>query len=140
MLLLPVVFLSCASVDKKEGRIVYTSFGASDDLLDANARRFLVNSCLWALGMEDKITDDLAVEIVGGFKPAPYTTGAFYRTGVKPAGAKLKGIENPTKSESSRVDRGLKVRPELVAELKESYQEFDRSLFKSQPKKPKKSK
>ncbi|MEM1296008.1 MAG: hypothetical protein AAGH89_11625, partial [Verrucomicrobiota bacterium] len=50
---------------KKETRVVYTSFGASEDILDENARRFLVNSCLWAGGLEEQITADLDVSFVG---------------------------------------------------------------------------
>lgn len=73
------------SGEKKDARVVYTSFGASEDLLSEDGRRFLVNACLWAVGMEKQIKPDLDVSIVGQYKPSPYTNGGFYFTGVKPA-------------------------------------------------------
>ncbi|GAB5405620.1 MAG: hypothetical protein Aurels2KO_38510 [Aureliella sp.] len=80
------------SGDKKDARVVYTSFGASEDLLSEDGRRFLVNACLWAAGMEEAIKPDQDVSIVGNYKPSPYTNGGFYFTGVKPAD--LSGLES----------------------------------------------
>ncbi|MCO8124193.1 hypothetical protein NHH03_20790 [Stieleria sp. TO1_6] len=73
------------SGETKQARVVYTSFGASEDLLDENARRFLVNACLWAGGWEDQITADLDVSLVGEYRPSPYTNTTFSYAGVKPA-------------------------------------------------------
>lgn len=73
------------SGDKKDARVVYTSFGASEDMLSEDGRRFMVNACLWAAGMEKDIKPDGDVSIVGEYKPSPYTNGGFYFTGVKPA-------------------------------------------------------
>jgi hypothetical protein len=70
---------------KKNARVVYASYGASEDLLSEGGRRFLVNAMLWSIGLEGKITADLDVSIPGKFSPSPYSSGAFYRTGVKPA-------------------------------------------------------
>lgn len=115
---------------KKEARTVYTSFGASEDLLDEDARRFLVNACLWAGGWEGQIKPDLNVSIVGGFKPSAYTSGIYYE-GVKPtdlsgwesqimpASANLGGLTNP--KSSRRIEQILKNRPYLRAELAELY-------------------
>ena len=65
---------------KKNARIVYTSFGASEDLLGADGRRFMVNACLWAGGWDDKISDDLDVSIVGGIRAqSVYDRGLFLR-------------------------------------------------------------
>jgi len=139
------------SGDKKEARIVYTSYGASEDLLDENARRFLVNASFWVSGLEDAITPDLDVSIVGGFDPVPYTAGAFAREAVKPsdlagwdsqvmpADAKMGGFdEAPTKFMAGRISRALSARPELVKELEANYPGFDISNYQAQPKKPKK--
>ncbi len=139
------------SGDKKEARIVYTSFGASEDILDEGVRHFLVNSCFWASGLEDKIQSDLNVSFVGGFTPSPYTTGAFFRVGVKPSDlagwdshvmpaiAKFGGLDEPTASQSSRIYKALQPRPELVAELVKTHPGFDRANYKLQDrKKPKK--
>lgn len=137
---------------KKEARVVYTSYGASEDLLDEDGRRFLVNACFWALGQEDKITSELNVDFVGGFRPSPYTTGAFSREGVKPADlagwdgtimpdeAKMKGLKNPDKRMISRANRVLKSRPELVEWLKETHPGFNPELFQPAPKKGKEKK
>ncbi|MEM9280587.1 MAG: ThuA domain-containing protein [Verrucomicrobiota bacterium] len=132
---------------KNEARIVYASYGASEDLLDEDARRFLINACFWAIGFEAVITPNLDVSIVGGFQPSPYTTGAFFREGVKPtdladwnsqimpAEARIGGLEEPTAFMSGRIDRALTPRPELVKELEATYPGFNRSLYQPQPKK-----
>ena len=118
---------------KKEARVVYTSFGASEDVLDENARRFLINSSFWALGLEDKITADLNAVIVGKFQPAPYTTGSFYRTGVKPsdlagwdsqvmpANAKYAGFEGKVNPRAMNV---LKNRPHVLKNIQRLHPNF----------------
>ena len=113
---------------KKNARVVYTSFGASEDLLSEDGRRFLTNACLWAGGWEDSIQSDLNVSIVGTFKPSAYTSG-LYHSGVKPEdlsgwdsqimpqGSKLKGADNP--KFTKRMARILKHRPQLQKQLSE---------------------
>ena len=122
------------SGEKKDGRVVYASFGASEDMLDEDARRFYVNACLWAGGWEAAIKPDLDVSIVGQYNPSPYTTGAFFYEGVKPldlAGfdsavypkeAPLGGLDNPKKAK--KLKGTLKNRPELLAELAAKYPEL----------------
>lgn len=117
------------SGETKDARVVYTSFGASEDLFDESARRFLVNACFWASALEEAIESDLNVSFVGDFNPSPYTTGAFFRMGVKPADlagwdsevmpadSKHGGLEGDSKKVRSRADRVLKVRPELAKAL-----------------------
>jgi len=110
---------------KKDARVVYTSIGASEDFLDANSRRFLINSCLWSIGMEDEIKADLNVDIVGGFKPSAYATNALNRLGVKPAD--LVGFDSMIMPEDAKfgdltfksVRRALAVRPELFKKVQE---------------------
>lgn len=118
---------------KKDARVVYASFGASEDIADEGARRFLVNSSLWALGLEDNIKPDLDISFVGGYNPSPYTTGAFYRLGVKPSDlagwessvmpldAKLKGLDQPNEKSKRRIHNVLKNRPEIVEKLKAAH-------------------
>lgn len=125
------------SGEKKEARVVYTSIGASEDVLDEEARRFLINSCFWAAGIEDQITPDLDVSIVGGFEPSPYTNGTFVRAGVKPSDlagwdsqimpetAEFIGFAGSPESVNPRIFRVLENRPELLAELKEKYPDLD---------------
>ena len=119
------------SGDKKNARIVYASFGASEDMLDENARRFYVNACLWAIGMEESIKADLDVSIVGGYAPSPYSSNAYYYEGVKPldlagwdsrimpADAKLGGLDDPKMAK--KLKGPLANRPELRKKLAEKY-------------------
>ncbi|MFK8111178.1 MAG: hypothetical protein AB8B91_03210 [Rubripirellula sp.] len=122
------------SGEKKNARVVYTSMGASEDLLDQGARRFFVNACLWAASMESSIQPDLDVSIVGTYSPSPYTNGAYFYEGVKPldlAGwdsgvmpqdAKLAGVDSLNHAAKHR--RVLSNRPELKAKLAKTYPEL----------------
>ena len=137
---------------KKNARIVYTSYGASEDILDEDGRRFLVNSCFWAIGMAGKIKGDLNVAFVGEFNPSPYTTGAFFRTEVKPSDlagwdsavmpldSKMGGLDNPSQFMSSRIDRALQHRPYVVKHLEENHPGFDRSNYQPAPPRKRKKK
>ncbi|MGJ8722912.1 MAG: ThuA domain-containing protein [Roseibacillus sp.] len=78
-------FYMAPSGEKKEARVVYVPFGASEDILDEDARRFFINACLWSMGMEKDITATLEAGIVGSFNPSPYSTGSLFFEGVKPA-------------------------------------------------------
>ncbi|MGJ8695563.1 MAG: ThuA domain-containing protein [Verrucomicrobiaceae bacterium] len=130
---------------KKDARVVYTSFGASEDLADENARRFLVNSTFWALGLEDSIKPDLNVSFVGGYNPSPYTTGAFFRLNVKPSdltgwdssvmpvGSKLSGLDTNNKKMKSRIYSVLSPRPAIVEQIKKSDPDFNLEDYKPTP-------
>ena len=112
---------------KKDTRVVYTSIGASEDFLDPTARRFLINACLWAVGMEKSITADLNVDLVGGFEPSAYSTGALHRLNVKPSDlagfdsnimpkdAKFAGI---SATPNKRINRPLQIRPKLLERVR----------------------
>ena len=125
-------FYVAPSGTKKTARTAYFSFGASEDLLDEDCRRLLVNSILWAGNWEADIKPDLNVDIVGGFNPSPYMTGGFYYQGVKPADLAawdsevmtgiLAGTDDPKKA--ARAARILKNRPKLKAKLAEKYPEL----------------
>lgn len=132
---------------KKEARVVYTSFGASEDIADESARRFLVNSVYWALGLEEQIKADSKVDFVGGFNPSPYTTGAFFRVGVKPADlagwessvmprdSHLGGLDTTNKRLRSRIYQALKHRPKVLEEIERTHPDFRLEDYKSAPKK-----
>jgi len=68
----------------KPARVFCTTMGAATDLENAPLRRLLINASYWALGLEDKITPDSKVDLVGEYKPSPFKFGA-YRKGLKPA-------------------------------------------------------
>ncbi|MDB4282871.1 hypothetical protein N9882_04440 [Akkermansiaceae bacterium] len=132
---------------KKDARVVYTSFGASEDLADENSRRFLVNSTFWALGLEDSIKPDLNVSFVGGFNPSPYTTGAFFRMDVKPSdlagwdssvmpvGSKLSGLDAKNPKMKGRIYNVLSPRPAIVEQIKKSDPDFNLEDFNPKAKK-----
>ncbi|WP_153556920.1 ThuA domain-containing protein [Roseimaritima sediminicola] len=119
------------SGETKQARVVYTSLGASEDLLDADARRLLVNACLWALGMEAKIVADLDVSVVGDYAPTPYTNGMFYYEGVRPSdlqdiGGRIMPPDAPVAgmTDDRRAKRRyaiLRNRPEMRQRLEQRY-------------------
>ncbi len=107
---------------RKTARVVYASYGASEDLLSEDGRRFLVNACLWAGGWEKRIKPNLDVSIVGGFAPSAYNNGvaltgvmpeelADWDSQVMPATSKMGGLTDPKMVQ--RLPRVLENRPEL---------------------------
>ena len=72
--LMPVVWTKTYQLPGGEpGRVLSTTLGTSTDLLEAGVRQLLMNSVLWALGMEDAITaDGVASELVGEFNPTRF--------------------------------------------------------------------
>ncbi|QDT07864.1 Trehalose utilization [Rubripirellula lacrimiformis] len=66
------------------GRVFTTTMGSADDLPNEGVRRMLVNASLWCVGLEDRITDDLDVSIVGEYNPTGFGFKKFI-PGKKPA-------------------------------------------------------
>jgi type 1 glutamine amidotransferase len=73
----------------KQGRVFTTTMGAAQDFSSEGLRRLLVNACYWAVGLEDKITPDANVAIVGQYDPLPFAGGGF-KKGVRPADHAIK--------------------------------------------------
>ena len=73
----------------KPARVFTTTMGASQDLLSEGLRRLLVNACYWSMGLEDKISPDANVQLVGDFQPLPFGFRGFAK-GRKPADWVLK--------------------------------------------------
>ena len=67
----------------KTSKVFTTTMGASQDLLTVGTRRMIVNAAYWCLGMEDKITAQNNVEIVGAWAPTKFGFNG-YKKGVKP--------------------------------------------------------
>jgi len=130
---------------KKEARVVYGSFGASEDLKDESARRFLVNASYWALGLEAQIKADSEVGFVGGYSPSPYATGLLFRENVQPAmlvgwegsvmplDATFGGIK-ATGKKAGQLYKVLSPRPAVVELIKKSEPDFDLESFKPKKK------
>ena len=67
----------------KSGRVFTTTMGASKDLAWEGTRRMIVNGCLWAAGLEDRIPEKTTVDIVGTYEATPFKMNGF-KKGVKP--------------------------------------------------------
>jgi type 1 glutamine amidotransferase len=76
----------------KSARVFTSTYGASEDILNDDYRRMLVNACFWTCGLEDKIAADAAIEFVGKYQPTTFGFGG-HRRGVKPSD--LIGWESP---------------------------------------------
>lgn len=78
--------------DGDEHRVFHSTQGASEDILDENYRRLVINGTLWALGMEDAIKADLDIAFVGPYQPTTFSFDGCV-PGVKPSD--LEGWESP---------------------------------------------
>jgi len=65
-------------------RVVTSTIGASVDLANGELRRALVNACYWLQGLEEQITPDSNVDLVGDYAPTMFGFGSFV-TGVRPS-------------------------------------------------------
>jgi Trehalose utilisation len=65
-------------------RVFTTTMGAATDLESPGVRRMLVNAAYWAVGLEDKISSDSDVSLVGEYKPRPFGFNGATK-GVTPA-------------------------------------------------------
>ncbi|GAA4439988.1 PVC-type heme-binding CxxCH protein [Bremerella cremea] len=83
----------------QKGRVFTTTYGASEDLLNEDFRRMMINGCLWAAGMESKITPELGVDFVGPYQPVTFSFGG-HRKGVKPS--ELQGWQSPILPDHSK--------------------------------------
>ena len=67
---LPVAwFKTWKTTQGKDARVFNTTMGSAKDLQSAGLRRLLINAAYWGMTIEDKITPDRSVEIVGPYKP-----------------------------------------------------------------------
>jgi len=76
-----------------EGRVFTSTYGASNDILSDGYRRLLINGCIWAVGLEDKITTHLNIDFVGPYNPTWGRGGGRRAPGTKPED--LAGWETP---------------------------------------------
>lgn len=68
----------------KGGRVFTTTMGSSTDLESEGLRRLLVNAVYWCVGLEQHIPEKSQVDLVGEYRPSPYSFGGFQQ-GLKPA-------------------------------------------------------
>lgn len=55
--------------DGKKHRVFHSTQGASQDIIDDNYRRMILNGTLWAMGLEKEIKADLDISFVGHYQP-----------------------------------------------------------------------
>ncbi len=67
----------------KPSRVFATTLGSSQAFSRAGTRRLLVNACYWAVGLEQHISAESSVDLVGAYEPTSFGFKAFKR-GVKP--------------------------------------------------------
>lgn len=67
------------------GRVFTTTMGSGVDLLNEGLRRLLVNASYWCVGLEDKIPPRASVELVGDYRPSPFSFMGNVKGGVKPS-------------------------------------------------------
>lgn len=65
------------------GRVFHSTQGASEDILDPNYRRLIINGVFWSLGLEEQIKPDNKIDFVGGYQPSTFKMAGHVK-GVKP--------------------------------------------------------
>ena len=88
----PGYTITYKSATGKEGRVFTTTYGGSGDLVNDGFRRMMLNGCLWAAGLEAKITTDLKTDLVGPYNPS-WMKGRTRAKDVKPQD--LSGWDSP---------------------------------------------
>jgi type 1 glutamine amidotransferase len=80
------------SADGTMHRVFHSTQGASEDILDENYRRLILNGILWAAGMENEIKPGLDISLVGPYRPNTFNFGGEAKQ-VKPSD--LAGWDSP---------------------------------------------
>jgi type 1 glutamine amidotransferase len=62
-----------AAKDGSKHRVFHSTQGASQDFLDDNYRRLILNGALWTMGMEATIKPDMNISFVGPFQPRKFS-------------------------------------------------------------------
>jgi len=68
----------------KAARVFTTTLGYGDDFKEEGLRRLFVNACYWCAGLEEQISAQADVSLVGSYAPRKSNFGG-YRRGVTPA-------------------------------------------------------
>ena len=61
-----------AGTNGQTGRVLATTQGASEGIVNDGFRRCLINGVFWALGLEEHITDNLDIDFVGPYQPKKF--------------------------------------------------------------------
>ncbi|MFC4991772.1 PVC-type heme-binding CxxCH protein [Rubritalea tangerina] len=87
----------------EKGRVFHTTQGASQDILDDNYRRLVVNGIFWVNGLEREIREGNTIDFVGEYKPRTFRMKGHAR-GVKPAD--LRDMVSPIMPEKGMTEKG----------------------------------
>jgi type 1 glutamine amidotransferase len=83
--LMPIAWVkSYTSEQGKKGKVFNSTMGASMDLESEDLRKLVVNAAYWCLDMDDQITEETNVEIVGDYQPTMFGFDNF-KKGMKVA-------------------------------------------------------
>lgn len=81
-----------AAKDGTMHRVFHSTQGASEDILDENYRRLILNGILWAAGLEKEVKPGLDISFVGPYQPNTFSFGGHAKK-VKPSD--LAGWDSP---------------------------------------------
>jgi type 1 glutamine amidotransferase len=83
--MMPVAWTKSYKSSGGTGRVFSTTMGASQDLSFEGTRRLLVNACLWAIGLEDRIPEKSKVDLVGDYNPSAFRFVKEWKGTMKPS-------------------------------------------------------
>jgi len=78
---MPLAWTKHYPTRKGDARVFMTTMGASQDFESEGFRRMVVNACLWAVGLEERIPSRSNVDFVGAYSPTQFGFDKF-RKGV----------------------------------------------------------
>ncbi|HVK10854.1 MAG TPA: ThuA domain-containing protein [Gemmataceae bacterium] len=82
--MMPVAWTKSYTVGGETGRVFTTTMGSSQDFAHEGTRRLVVNACLWAVGLEERIPEKTKVDIVGEYNPTPFRSVKEWKGTKKP--------------------------------------------------------
>jgi mono/diheme cytochrome c family protein len=107
----------------KTGRVLATTQGTSEGILNHGFRRCLINGVFWTLGLDQHITKELNIDFVGPYKPKTFNFKGQSKD-IRPAS--LRGFESAILPESKfLLDGSLKVAPDTKDPLPFTFQSND---------------
>lgn len=91
-----------------EGRVFTSLYGTPEDLTNDGYRRLMINGIFWACGLEEAITSDLNIALVGPFRPNTFGN-QWHARGIKPDA--YAGFESPIPAHNNIVKPQRKKKP-----------------------------
>lgn len=73
--MMPLAWVRELKADDHNQRVFATTMGSAPAFSHEGSRRLIVNACLWAMGMENAITGDENVDLIGEYEPTMFGFG-----------------------------------------------------------------